>query len=702
MVKRRKKKITKWKLSNLVFLCFILVIAGLYIQYCYLSLSNKVYGRDMKDFAAKRNTVSTELEAERGKIFDVNGDALAINVTSYTVIAYLDKSRDIDKKHPKHVVNKEETAKKLSEALGCEYDYVYNKLNSDLYQVQFGNYGRNINELEKIEIEKLHLPGIGFEQTINRYYPNGNFASQIVGYAKANDEGNVVGLLGIESKYNKKLKGVNGYYSYQQDSNGYKIPDTPEQKEDAIDGDDIYLTIDSSIQRFVESAISSIKNDYEPEWALIEVMDAKTGEILGSGSTTGFDPNNIPEDMSYDDPLSSYAFEPGSTMKIYTYMCAMEKGAYNGSETYPSGSYKIEDDTINDWKKEGWGEINFDTGFEYSSNTGIANLIERHLSLKELKECQQKFGFGKKTGIELSNELNGRLNYKYPIEVMAAGFGQGILTTPLQHLQALSVIANDGVMVKPHIISKIVDGETKEEIITKIDKSDRIVSKKTTDQIKELMGKVISDSWATGYKYNIEGFNIIGKTGTAQIYENGHYLTTDYLSSIALMYPKENPSVIIYAAIKKPNHDHNYALTTSIKSLIQNIAKYQGTFSDYEAEIKSKTITLPNYQGKNIDEVINDVSNRGINVIKIGNGSTIINQYPIKNRLITYGDKLFLLTDDENIIMPDMSGWSRTDVRAFASLVKLEYQIDGSGYVVSQSIPANNKIEGVLQVSLNK
>ena len=700
MVKKRKKKITKWKLSNLVFFMIFLVIIGLYIQYCYLSLSTKVYGRNMKEFASKRNTVSTELVAERGRIYDVNCDALAINVTSYSVIAYLDKSRDIDKKHPEHVVNKEETAKKLSEVLGCEYDYVYNKLNSNLYQVQFGKYGRNINELKKIEIEKLNLPGIGFEQTVNRYYPNGNFASQIVGYAKANDEGKVIGLLGIESKYNKKLKGINGYYSYQQDSNGYKIPDTPEQKEDAINGDDIYLTIDSSIQRFVESAITSIKNDYDPEWSLIEVMDAKTGEILGSGSTTGFDPNNIPEDMSYDDPLSSYAFEPGSTMKIYTYMCAMEKGVYNGSETYHSGSYKIEDDTINDWKKEGWGEISFDIGFEYSSNTGIANLIERHLSLKELKACQQKFGFGKKTGIGLSNELSGRLDYKYPIEVMAAGFGQGILTTPLQHLQALSIIANDGVMVKPHIISKIVKGDTKEEVKVQVEKSKPIVSKETTNQIKDLMSKVISDSFATGYKYNIEGYDIIGKTGTAQIYENGHYLETDYLSSISLMYPKDNPSVIIYAAIKKPNHDHNYALTDSIKKLIHNIVKYQGTFSDYEAEIKSKTVTLPNYQGKNVDDVTNDVSSKGINVIKIGNGSTIINQYPIKNRIITFGDKLFLLTDGNDITIPDMTGWSRTDVRSFASLANIDYEIEGTGYVKTQSIPALAKIEGSIKVTL--
>ena len=285
---------------------------------------------------------------------------------------------------------------------------------------------------------------------------------------------------------------------------------------------------------------------------------------------------------------------------------------------------------------------------------------------------------------------------------MAAGFGQGILTTPLQHLQALSVIANDGYMVKPHIISKIMDNENKEVNKTKIEKSDkRIVTKKTVDKIKDLMGRVISDNWATGYKYNIDGYDIIGKTGTAQIYENGRYLSTDYISSISLMYPKDNPTIIIYAAIKKPNHDHNYALTDSIKNLIHNISKYQGTFSDYEKEISSRTITLPNYQGKNVDEVINSLSDKGIGIVKIGNGQTIINQYPIKNRLITFGDKLFLLTDGEEIMMPDMTGWSRTDVRVFASLVNMEYEIEGTGYVKEQSIVPNSKIEGTLKVVLN-
>ena len=703
--KKVNKKNKKWKITNLVFAFFLLIIIGLYIQYCYLSLSKKIYGRDMEKFAANRNTVSTELIAERGKIYDINGEELALNVKSYTLIAYLDKSRDIDKNHPKHVVDKEETAKKLSEVLDADYNYIYERLNAELYKVQFGHYGRNITELKKIEIEKLKLPGISFEESFTRYYPNGNFASQVIGYAKADDDGIISGKLGIESKYNKKLKGTNGYYSYQKDSNGYKIPDTPEERQEALNGDDIYLTIDSNIQRFVEKAITSLKEEYTPDWALIEVMNAKTGAILGSGDTTGFDPNDIPEEMSYENPLVSYVYEPGSTMKIYTYMCAMEKGVYNGSEIYKSGSFKIGDDTINDWIKAGWGDISYDAGFEYSSNVAIANLITNHLSLKELKSCQEKFGFGSTTGIELSHEARGSLSYKYPIEVVAAGYGQGILTTPVQHLQALSVIANDGYIVKPHIISKTVNSQTGKETVTKTSKSKtRIVSKSTINQIKNLMEKVVSDDWATGHKYYIENYDIIGKTGTAQIYENGHYLTgdTDYVTSIALMYPKDDPQIIIYAAIKKPSKNHNSALTDNIKELIRNIAKYQGTFSDYEAEVASKTMTLQNYQGKNPNDVINKLTNYNINIVVIGNGDKVIKQSPNKNNKVTYGDRLFLLTNGDKISMLDMTGWTRADVVSFCKLVGIECSFEGNGYVISQSIAASSDATGKLNIVLEE
>ena len=302
----KRNSLKSWKTPYKFFFIFLFIILILYIQYCYLSLSDKIYGIDMKKFASNRNTVNNVLVAKRGTIYDKDGNVLALNTNSYTMIAYLDSNRTKNIADPKHVVDKEYTATKLSQVLDADYDYILKRLNSKSKQVEFGTIGRNITELKKLAIEDLHLPGIEFVETTTRFYPNGSFASYVIGYAKSNDDGVIEGKLGIESNYNDILKGVDGYYKYQQDKNGYRIPDTPEERVEAVNGSDVYLTIDSSIQRFVESAVNDINEKYSNEWLLIEVMDAKTGEILGTSSKPNFDPNSIPSDMSYYNPLISY------------------------------------------------------------------------------------------------------------------------------------------------------------------------------------------------------------------------------------------------------------------------------------------------------------------------------------------------------------------------------------------------------------
>lgn len=692
-----KKVIKKWKTPNKFFLLFSFVILILYIQYCYLSLSDKIYGKNMKEFASNRNTVNSKLVAKRGTIYDNLGNTLAQNTSSYTMIAYLDSNRTKDLLNPKHVVDKEYTATKLSQVLDADYDYILKRLNAKAKQVEFGTIGRNITELKKLAIDELKLPGIEFTETTTRFYPNGNFASYVIGYAKANDEGVIEGKLGIESKYNDILKGTDGYYKYQQDKLGYKIPDTPEEKVEAINGTDIYLTIDSNIQRFVESAIKDINDKYDNEWLLIEVMDAKTGEILGTSSKPSFDPNSIPADMSYYNPLISYAFEPGSTMKIYTYMCAMEKGVYNGTDTYKSGSYTVGSNTINDWNGKGWGVIDYNTGFIRSSNVAIANLISNNLSKDELYACFTKYGFGSSTGIELSNELEGSLNFKYEIEVLASGYGQGILTTPIQHLQALSIIANDGIMVKPHIISKTVDANGI-EIKTNINKSEKLVSSETIKQIKDLMKEVVSSDIGTGHKYDIEGYDIIGKTGTAQIFENGSYLKDGYIISAALMYPYDNPEIIIYAAIKKPPENNTKILSDSINELMKNIAKYKNMFESDKHTSDLSIINVDSYINEKLDIVLDKLNKD--NVIILGNGDKVINQYPINTKILS-NEKILLLTNDDNIKMPNTINWSRNMVNSFCNLINNDCIINGSGFVKTQSIEEGSIIDTSITFELN-
>lgn len=699
-----------WNFPKMVFKVFLVFICIIFIQYCYVSLFPSVYGINMDEFALNRNTYSTTLYANRGTIYDVDGNALAQNVASYTVIAYLEPSRTIDENNPKHVIDPNTTAEKLSPILNMTKETLYNLLTTKgVYQVELGPGGRGITELKKEEIEDLNLPGIDFDETSKRYYPNGDFASYIIGYAKQNEtykEENgkntiiktIDGELGIEYKYDSILKGTNGYLSYQQDKYGYKIPDTVEERIDAQNGKDIYLTIDSNIQRFVESSIKEATDKYSPEWMLIEVMDAKTGDILASSSTPSFDPN-IKDIKNYENPLVSFVFEPGSTMKTYTYMCAIEKGTYRGNDTFLSGGIEVGEYIISDWNQVGWGTINYDLGYEYSSNVAITNIVQKFIDKNDLKNCFIKYGFGELTEIDLPRELVGSLNFNYPIEVATAGFGQGIFTTPIQHLQALSIIANNGKMVKPNIISKIFNPNTKEvEYERRINYSEQLVSETTISKMRDLMWNTVNNDniGTTGSGYYIDGFDVIGKTGTAQIYdnENKRYFTgwNDYIYSFSGMFPKDDPEIIIYAAIKRPNNGSSSSLNNAVRSVIKSIAKYKNIYKDNLEEDYLEQFVMPSYRSKNTENVQNELNSKGIKTFILGNGQKIINQYPKPGVTVLENDKVFLITNDSNYLIPNMIGWSRNDVVNLLNLISCDYKITGNGYVASQSLKANSNI----------
>lgn len=704
----RNGKSKTWNFPKKVFVIFLVFIFIIFLQYAYVSLSPKVYGIDMDQFASNRYTVSSTLKAKRGNIYDTTGNLLALNVSSYTVIAYLSESRTGSSSTPLHVVDKEATADALAPVLGMSKESLLNLLNKNAYQVELGPGGRGITELKKEEIEALNLSGIDFIEDQKRYYPNGDFASYIIGYAKKQDDGSITGELGIESKYEDILKGTDGSTKYQQDRYGYKIPDTPETTVDPENGADIYLTIDSGIQRFLEDAVKANTEEYNPEWTILTVMDAKSGKILGSATNPSYNPNLL-NMKSYENPLVTYAYEPGSTMKIYTYMCAMEKGTYNGDATYLSGKYDIGENTVQDWNGKGWGYITYDLGFEYSSNVAVVNLVNSAINKTDLKECFQKYGFGEKTGIELSRELSGSLNFYYPIEVATASFGQGIATTPIQNLQALSIIANNGKMVKPKIIEKIVNPNTgKTEYEYKLDISEQLVQESTVNKIKELMSNVINGNHqdTTGYYFKVEGADLIGKTGTSQYYDSESGYSTgknNYVYSFAGMFPKDDPEIIIYASYKNPTWSKNVGLSKMIKSVVKDIAKYHdvGTYNEQNKE-GSKYI-VESFINKNVEEVRTKLNSYNIKMISVGNGDKIIKQSSIVGSSAVSGDTIIVITNDSNYTMPNVVGWSRKEIISLCNVLGISYEFEGYGYANTQSIQAGSKINDgdTLKVTLN-
>ena len=684
---KRRLNVNKVRVSKLliafILLFFVIVIARL----LYLGISPKIDGIDLKTFVANRNTRKKTTYAKRGTIYDSSSNVLARTINSYTVIAYLSESRSKGFKTPQHVVDKEKTAKELSPILGMSEEAILYLLNRNAYQVELGPGGRDITELKKEEIEKLKLPGISFISSYKRYYQNDDFASYILGYVKTTDDGEMIGEMGIEQYYNDMLKGKDGFIVYQQDVNGYKIPNTKEEVKESKDGVDIYLTIDSNIQFFVEKYSKEAYEQYPCDWLFAVVADAKTGAILGSTSYPSFNPN-IKNITNYLNPLVSFAIEPGSTMKIFTYMATMEKKMYDGNKTFKSGSIKIGENTIYDWKTDGFGEITYDEGFMLSSNVGISYLTKDYFTGSELKEYFKKWGFGQKTGIELPYELTGTLNEKNnkAIEIANAGFGQGITVTPIQMVQALTMIANNGVMLKPYIVSKIVDEEDALVYEGKRTELGKVASSETVNNIKELMYKVIYNDlyYSTGASYRMDGYDLIGKTGTAQ-YTNPYtgryyYDNVNYIRSFAGMFPKDDPEIIIYVATKKTYTQKG--VSNIVKGLVKDIANYRSIFKNEETN--STTFKIDDYSNQNLMMVLDNLKDKFKDIVVIGDGDKIVDTYP-KNKVVSKDEKIFILTNSKNIEIPDFIGYSKREVDTYKKLTGIDITLEGNGYVYEQN-----------------
>lgn len=676
-----KKRVTI-KISKFIILVVAFLFVAIICKLSYVVLSDKVDGINLKDKSASISTVKKTLYADRGNIYDINGEELASTVNSYTVIAYLNSNKT-------NVSDKEKTAKELAPILNMTEEKLIELLNKKLYQVELRPGGYGITEVVKARIEKLELPGIDFiKNSKKRYYNKSTFASYIIGYAKVLDDGKISGELGIEGYYDDILSGTNGYTKYlKYTSSNYKIPNTNEDTKKAKDGSDIYLTIDSSIQLIAEKAVSSMKEKFNTDWAVFTVMDAKTGAIVASATNPNFNPNDTNTIKEYMNPLLSYQYEPGSVMKVFSFASSMEEGKYDGEETFKSGSYTLDDGTvIRDSERKGWGTISFDEGFARSSNVAATTLALR-LGVDKLSEYYNNLGFGKKTGIELSNEAIGDIEMVYQSELATASFGQGVSVTAIQMLQALSAMTNDGTVIKPYIVDKVVDQNGNITYQGKRQVVKKVYSTNTVNKMHEIMKKVIDIN-----KYwQVNNVSIMGKTGTAQIASpKGGYLTGtyDYIKSFAGIFPADDPKYIVYVAGKKPETNLG-AWAKVITTAIEEIASYAKLTESKSDADPSKIITLDNYISKYLDTTLEELKNKKIDVIILGNGKYIINQYPLKNKTLLSGEKLFLLTNDKEIKMENLKGWSLSEVKTYCNLIGLKLEYNGYGYVINQSIEEN-------------
>jgi penicillin-binding protein 2B len=651
-------------------------------------------------------TSTKTIVAKRGDIVDADGNAIASTGNTYTIYAIIKHQYDGDKR--KLVKDKEKTAKILANHLSISESKILARLypakskvtGKTPTQVEFGGAGSGLNLVTKQSIQKEHLPGIHFYTTPARLYPNGIFASHEIGRTTAtmgkNGLTKLTGTMGLEKSFNSLLKGHNGSKEVQTDSFGYAIAGTTKKVKKAQDGGTVYTTLNSNLQNYLETLMTSVQEKYSPTSMTATLMNAKTGAILATSQRPTYEPTtgsglaNAWRSMLVQD-----VYEPGSVMKIMTLASAINSGHYNPNQYYKSGEVTVDGAKLYDWNKAGWGMIPLSQAFTRSSNVGMVK-IEQEMGASTWLSYLKKFGFGTKVGMHLPNESAGSIAFSTKPDQASTAFGQAINVSVVQMLRAMSAVADNGRMVEPRIVEKTVSGSGQ---VTNYNKKElaKVISASTAKQVREAMVKVVTDANGTGGSYAIKGMDVGVKTGTAQISGSHGYLSgaQDYLHSVAAMVPSKNPKYIVYLTMKQPHitdssMSANDVLATIFKPLIKRAIALE---SNSTSSVGTTLQKLGDFDGQKLTTVKNQLQKAGFQVAVVGTGNEVVQQLPVASQQAMAGSRVILMTNGA-MTMPSVSGWGKSDVLKLAQITGVKFKLKGEGYASAQSLKAGSLITG--------
>ena len=699
----------QYKSAKITMVVFAFIIICLVLNIVYLGFTGHhlISGEDIATFAKDRSKKETVLYAQRGQIYTSDGEPVAVNVKKYKIILTTDQNRISSEKKKAYVTDAQKTASLIGPILGIDVNELEEKIqksldDEDIKQIELGTKGKNLTTNVKKQIEALNLPGIEFVESNARYYPLGDFCSYVVGYAKNYDDSSVkkmVGEMGLELSYDKELKGKNGYKVYQTDAKGYELVDGVLREKDPVDGNNIYLTIDSGLQRNLDYMLSDLLTKTEGEVASCAIMEVKTGKILAMSSYPSFNPNekNI---SNFSNFFLQGTMECGSVFKPFVYATSIEERKYDHNATFQSGSYKVYygnvlAGTIRDHNGgRGWGTITYDEGLYRSSNVAICNLLDQGYVTKDvLTEKLNELGFFQEDtmdGLTCSGSINAytRSSAKR-LEYLTTGFGQGSTVTAYQLLKAYSVFGNNGKTVKPYVVDKIVDPNTNKVVYQgKSEYSKQIFSENTVKEMKDLMLGVVESDAGTGKSFKMDDLRMFGKTGTGQIVVDGAYSSSIHMHSFAGFAPYDDPQVVMFLTVRSNETYSLYApdlVKTLMKEAVQVVNQY-----NVEDQTIDEGYTLDSYMNQSVNYVKSKLEAKSLQVTVIGNGSTVIEQHPSALTRVSKGDRVFIKTDGSDITLPNMVGWSKKEVQSYASIAGLKLNIQGtSGQVTSQTVAEN-------------
>lgn len=707
-----------FKRSNdkLRFVYLVMLLASLLviINVFFVTIS-KLHIRSftsLEDYVSSISTVEETIFASRGNIFDANGVIVAQDVQTYDIICYVDEDRKGVGDSIAYVDNPLYTARMLAPILGMEETEIYDYLtNADgLYQTELGAKGRNLSkeQVEQIEaIEDLH--GIEFRNSYSRVYNLGDtFSPYLIGYAQSDDSGKLIGKMGLEAYLNQELSGIDGKRIYQQDKNGYTLPGMYSETIDAVNGYDVYVTIDSSIQTALEDCLNRLKEEKLASKSWGAVVEVSSGKILAYGQNPSFNPNVL-EFSEHLDYGSQVAYEPGSTMKSIIYSAAMDLDVYDGNAYYDSSPFCVTgtienpkrtytDDYYNCIKNvdnKDWGYIPLDYGLIYSSNVATSTLLCNYVGYDNYKKYLEAFHIytSQEVNTDGIDENVGYSNYGLsPVDDITATYGQGSTVNTLQLLQAYTAIFGNGEMIKPYFIDKIYDPnndsivyEGKREVVS------TPIKQETAKRMQDLLRKVVTDSAGTARHYACKNVEVIAKTGTADFVSAGEYVDGVVINSVMLAFPYEKPEYMVYVAYESTTSVYYNYEKKPINDLVEKIAllKEVNIKKDNVENVDVIKYTMPELVNKDLNSALNILESMDVNAIIIGDGNNIINQYPNVNDDLYREEKVFLLTDGKTKYVPNFINWTRKEIINYWNITGLPIKIDGYGVVYEQSINEN-------------
>jgi len=658
-----------------LFLCVSIFLVVLIVRLGFVQLSQ---GADLRKKADDSHFRGVPVAPKRGNIEDRQGNVLAMSVSSETVYAIPAEVRQSGRV--------KEMALTLSQILGqsaAELEGHITKRTA-LEYVQ-----KRVKPEVAAQVRALALPGIGTTEDSQRYYPNGALASHIIGFAGIDNQG----LEGIELTRESELKGISGSILQEFGANGIPLPQAEHQYLAPKQGNTVRLTIDKNIQAFVERELQKLMsgqginmNGQVPKSASILVMEPNTGEMLALASTPTFDPNHYQQSdaTSRRNIAIQNGYEPGSTFKIITLAAALEEKKIKLTEHFfDKGAYTVLGKNVRCWKAGGHGDQTYMQVAENSCNPGFIEMGQR-LGMDSFYKYLRNFGFGQKTGIEMSGEALGILANKKKataLDLATMSIGQTNNVTPIQLLTAVSAVANGGTLMKPQLVKEIVGPSGR--VVTPFNKEEvrRVISEDTSKSEREVLESVVTNG--TGRRSFLPGYRVAGKTGTAQKVANGGYIQGEYIASFVAFAPADKPRLAMLAVVDGTPFYGGVVAAPLIQSVMLDSLRYLGIKPDTQAPMTpgkpmpglefppiKKAATVPSVLGLPLAEAEKALTGAGFKIMTEGQGEMVLDQIPHGETQVE-AESNILLYLGKDASAPTLANWwedEDEDLEAMQSL----------------------------------